>query len=58
MNDLKDEIKEEAKTLADNTVHPDHETEKEADKRQPWMPIVGALLAALILFSVYFFFVM
>ena len=52
MTDLKDEIK----TVVHNTAHPKDETDKEARKRQPWMPIIGSLIVALILLIAYGFF--
>ncbi len=56
MSDLEkktEELKDSAENLADNIAHPDHETRKEARHRQPWMPIIGALVAATILFLAY-----
>jgi|GEM_PF-1744013 len=70
MTDLKDDIKEtvetvkdvahdvedEIETVAHNTVHPEDETDAEARRRQPWMPIIGAVLIAIILMICYAFF--
>jgi len=63
MSDLKDDIKEEVEivkeeveTVAHNTLHPEDETDREARKRQPWMPIVGTVGAAIILLVIYMFF--
>lgn len=56
MTDLKDNIKKEIETVAHNTAHPEDETDRQARKRQPWMPIVGSLLVAVILFIAYGFF--
>lgn len=56
MSDLKKDVKDEAEKLADHIVHPDHETDKEAKKRQPWMPIAGSIIAGIILLSIYFVF--
>ena len=50
------EIKEEIKTVSHNTVHPKDETDREARKRQPWMPILGAIVSGAILFAVYVLF--
>ena len=49
-------VEQEIETVAHNTVHPEDETDKEARKRQPWMPIVGAVIAAIILITAYAFF--
>ena len=49
-------IKEEVETVAHNTVHPEDETDREARKRQPWMPIVGSVVVAILLFIAYGFF--
>ena len=46
-----DKIKQKAEKAADYTAHPEHETNREARKRQPFMPILGSILAALILFA-------
>ncbi len=63
MTDLKNKTEEivetvtdEAEHLAHNIAHPEDETRKEAKARQPWMPIIGAIVAALILFLAYAFF--
>lgn len=56
MTDTKEEIKEEIKNVADNLAHPDHETDKEAKKRQPWMPIAGSLVVGVILVAIALFF--
>jgi len=49
-----EEIKEEIKTVAHNAAHPEHETERQAVRRQPWMPIIGATVGAVILLGLYF----
>jgi len=55
--DVAEKVTEEIETLAHNTAHPEDETDKQADKRQPWMPIAGLTIVAIILFAVltYFF---
>lgn len=64
MTELKEEIKKDAKivkdeveTVAHNAAHPEDETLREARKRQPWMPIVGAALAGAILFALVMMFI-
>lgn len=52
MTDIKDELE----TVIHNTAHPEDETDKEAKKRQPWMPILGTVAAAIILLTIYMFF--
>ena len=49
-------VKEEVGTVAHNIAHPEDETRKEARKRQPFMPILGAILVAVILFTIFAFF--
>jgi hypothetical protein len=66
MNDLKDKVKEtaenavevakEVETVAHNTVHPEDETPNQARRRQPWMPLGGAILVGIILFAIYAYF--
>jgi len=55
--DVAEKVTDEMETLAHNAVHPEDETDKQADKRQPWMPIVGSIIVAIILFVAlaYFF---
>ena len=50
------DIEEKVEHVAHNIAHPEDETDREAKKRQPWMPIVGSLIAAS-LFAIYYFFV-
>lgn len=64
MNDIKDKADkivdkaiDEAETLAHNTAHPEDETRKEAKARQPWMPIMGAIIAGIILLSAVAYFI-
>jgi len=60
MSDLKDKVEDVAEAVAheaDLLTHPEDETKKEAKARQPWMPIVGAAIAAIILLGVVFFFI-
>ena len=63
MTDIKKEIKKDAEivseevgTVAHNVAHPEDETDREARRRQPWMPVGGAILVAIILFTIYAFF--
>lgn len=56
MNDKQEDLKDEIENVADNVVHPSHETDKEAKKRQPWMPIVGSIIAGAVLLFVLFYF--
>ncbi len=54
--DVAHNIEDEIETVAHNTVHPEDETDAEARRRQPWMPIIGVIIVAIILFTVYGFF--
>jgi hypothetical protein len=56
MNENENKIAEGAEKIVDRTLHPEHETNREARKRQPWMPITGAIVAGTILIAIYFFF--
>lgn len=63
MTDLKDDVEtvahnvaDEVETVAHNAAHPGDETDKEARKRQPWMPIIGSILVAIGLFICYAYF--
>lgn len=70
MTDIKDQVKDkvetakdvasniesELETVAHNTVHPSDETDKQARRRQPWMPIAGVALIGIILMMIYAFF--
>ena len=52
MTDLKEkteEVKETVEHEAKIAVGVEEETDKHARKRQPWMPLMGLLLAAIIL---------
>ncbi len=55
MTDIKD-VKDEVETVTHNIAHPEDETDKQARKRQPWMPIIGSAIVAIILFACYAFF--
>lgn len=44
-------IENDPETVADNLAHPDHETNTEAKERQPFMPIFGSIIAAMVLFG-------
>lgn len=46
------QVTEEIKKVADHTVHPEHETNRDARKRQPWMPLTGAVIAGILLFGI------
>ncbi len=52
------EVTEEIKKVADHAVHPDHETDRDARKRQPWMPLTGAIVAGILLFAIAALFVL
>ncbi len=56
VKDVAHDIEDEIETVAHNTVHPEDETDAEARKRQPFMPIIGAILIGLILFIALMFF--
>jgi hypothetical protein len=47
--DIAHDVEYEIETVAHNTIHPEDETDAEARKRQPFMPIIGAALIAIIL---------
>tara|TARA_B100001765_G_C19209979_1_gene209119 strand:+ start:208 stop:420 length:213 start_codon:yes stop_codon:yes gene_type:complete len=49
-------VKDEVGTVVHNVANPQDETDRKARKRQPFMPIVGAILVAIILFTLYAFF--
>ena len=51
------DVKEAVEKTADHLAHPDHETDREAKKRQPWMPIAGSIIAGIILIALLFYFV-
>jgi len=51
--DVAHDVEQEIETVAHNTVHPKDETDAQARRRQPFMPIVGAALVAIILFICY-----
>lgn len=50
------DIEEDVEEFVDHMVHPDHELDKEAKERQPWMPIVGSIAAGLFLLLICLFF--
>ncbi len=54
--DVAKDVEEELETVAHNTVHPEDETDAEAKKRQPFMPIIGAIIAAIVLFAAFAYF--
>lgn len=52
------EVTEEIKKVAEHTIHPENETDREAEKRQPWMPLTGAIIAGILLFAIATLFVL
>ncbi len=54
--DVAHDVEDEIETVAHNTAHPEDETDAQARRRQPWMPIIGAILVAIILFICYAYF--
>jgi hypothetical protein len=56
--DVAKDVEEELETVAHNTVHPEDETDAEAEKRQPFMPIAGVIVAGIILFAAFAYFFM
>jgi hypothetical protein len=54
--DTAHDVEDELETVAHNVVHPEDETDAEARRRQPFMPIVGALVIGIILLIVLAFF--
>ncbi len=56
MTSKKEQIKTKVANAADNIAHPEQETRKEARKRQPWLPIIGSVIAGAILVALYLLF--
>jgi len=52
MKDAK-EIKKDVEKTVEAAVREEPETNKEARRRQPWMPLLGSIIAALILFVLF-----
>lgn len=55
MTEAKEKIEhgaDEAEKIVEAALKDEPETNKEARRRQPWMPIVGSLLAGMILLSI------
>ena len=59
MTDIEKKVEhaeEKVEHAAHNFAHPEDETDKEAKKRQPWMPIVGSIIAGALLFAILYFY--
>jgi len=55
MTEIKEKAKDavhEAEKIVEAAAKDEPETNKEARRRQRWMPLVGSVLAALILFAI------